>query len=122
MPLPKAVESYFEAIEGPMQDVATALAAAVCGQNSKLKATLAWGHPCWFSNERIFSIIPHARHCNLQLWAGARLAPHYLGRIEGSGKSLRHVKVRSPDEIDDELVDIIDRAIMLDAEEGVRVR
>jgi hypothetical protein len=56
------------------------------------------------------------------LWSGARLAEHYVGRIEGSGKMLRHVKVRSVDEIDDELLDIIDRAVQLDEEHPVRVR
>lgn len=122
MPLPKAVEDYFEALDGPMKPVAVALAHAVSKQNSRLKATIAWGYPCWFGNERVFSVIPHARHCNLQLWAGAKLAAQYIGRIEGSGKSLRHVKVRDEDEIDDELEDIIDRAILLDREEGVMVR
>eukprot|EP00919_Chromeraceae_sp_WS-2016_P064510 GHVR01152644.1.p1 GENE.GHVR01152644.1~~GHVR01152644.1.p1 ORF type:complete len:123 (-),score=11.72 GHVR01152644.1:8-376(-) len=122
MPMPKAVEAYFESLDDPMRTVAVGLGEAISTQSSRLKATLAWNYPCWFGNERVFSVIAHSAHCNLQLWSGVRLAKHYVGRIEGSGKMLRHVKVRSLAEIDDELIDIIDRAIMLDEEQPVRVR
>jgi hypothetical protein len=41
-----------------------------------------------------FAIIPHRAHVNLQLADGATL-PNLDGRIEGTGKRVRHVKVRS---------------------------
>jgi hypothetical protein len=41
-----------------------------------------------------FAIIPHKAHVNLQLANGADL-PNPDGRIEGTGKRVRHVKVRS---------------------------
>ena len=41
-----------------------------------------------------FAIIPHKTHVNLQLADGAEL-PNPDGRIEGTGKRIRHVKVRS---------------------------
>ncbi|MEM5518684.1 DUF1801 domain-containing protein [Henriciella sp. AS95] len=122
MPMPNAVQSYFDDLEGPMKPIAIRLAQAIIAQHPGLKATLAWNYPCWFGHERIFSVIAHSRHCNLQLWSGARLAKDYIGRIEGSGKMLRHVKVRSPSDIDDELLDIIDRAVQLDEVDPARVR
>ena len=42
----------------------------------------------------LFAIIPHKAHVNLQLADGADL-PNEDGRIEGTGKRVRHVKVRS---------------------------
>jgi len=42
----------------------------------------------------VFAIIPHTAHVNLQLADGADL-PNPDGRIEGTGKRVRHVKVRS---------------------------
>ena len=42
----------------------------------------------------LFAIIPHKAHVNLQLADGAEL-PDPDGRIEGTGKRIRHVKVRS---------------------------
>ncbi len=41
--------------------------------------------------------IPHARYVNLGFFQGAHL-PDPDRRLEGTGKVLRHVKVRSPDE------------------------
>ena len=42
----------------------------------------------------MFAIIPHKAHVNLQLADGADL-PNPDGAIEGTGKRIRHVKVRS---------------------------
>jgi hypothetical protein len=42
----------------------------------------------------LFAIIPHKAHVNLQLADGVDL-PNPEGRIEGTGKRIRHVKVRS---------------------------
>ena len=42
----------------------------------------------------LFAIIPHKAHVNLQLADGVDL-PNPVGRIEGTGKRIRHVKVRS---------------------------
>jgi Domain of unknown function (DU1801) len=41
-----------------------------------------------------FAIIPHKAHVNLQLADGVDL-PNPDGHIEGTGKRMRHVKVRS---------------------------
>jgi hypothetical protein len=45
----------------------------------------------------LFAIIPHTAHVNLQLADGVDL-PNPDGRIEGTGKRVRHVKVRSVDD------------------------
>jgi hypothetical protein len=42
----------------------------------------------------MFAIIPHKAHVNLQLVDGVDL-PNPDGRVEGTGKRARHVKVRS---------------------------
>jgi hypothetical protein len=44
----------------------------------------------------LFAIIPHKSHVNLQLADGADL-PNPGGLIEGTGKRIRHVKIRSVD-------------------------
>jgi hypothetical protein len=41
-----------------------------------------------------FAIIPHTAHVNLQLADGVDL-PNPDGMIEGSGKRIRHIKIRS---------------------------
>lgn len=44
----------------------------------------------------LFAIIPHGGHVNLQLADGIDL-PNPDGLVEGTGKRIRHVKVRSAD-------------------------
>ena len=44
-----------------------------------------------------FAIIPHTAHVNLQLADGVEL-PNPDGRIEGTGKRVRHIKIRSEDD------------------------
>lgn len=122
MPKPASVVAYFESLDGKTAPIAAALRKTIERRWPLLNSKLAWGVPCWTGNERVFSIIAHSEHCNLQLWSGARLADHYVGRIEGTGKALRHVKVFSPGDIDDELIDIMERAVELDGAEPRAVR
>ncbi|MEM1087580.1 MAG: DUF1801 domain-containing protein [Pseudomonadota bacterium] len=122
MPKPASVVTYFDGLDGEPATIASQLRKTIEGRWPTLKSKLAWGLPCWTGNERVFSIIAHTAHCNLQLWSGARLADNYIGRIEGTGKALRHVKVYDVAEIDDELIDIMERAVALDRTNPIAVR
>ena len=122
MPKPKTVREYFDGLEPHQGAIAIALEDAIKKHWPHLTVKLAWGFPCWSGNERVFSVMGQTDRCNLQLWQGAELADDYLDRIEGTGKSLRHVKVYSVDQVNDELIDIMDRAVTLDAVAPQRVR
>lgn len=122
MPKPKTVRAYFDGLEPHQGAIAVALENAIMQHWPHLTVKLAWGFPCWSGNERVFSVMGQTDRCNLQLWQGAALADDYLERIEGTGKSLRHVKVYSVDQVNDELIDIMDRAVTLDATAPQRVR
>jgi hypothetical protein len=54
---------------------------------------IAFGHSLKLRG-LLFAIVPHASWVNLQLADGAQL-PDPDGLIEGTGKRVRHVKVRS---------------------------
>ena len=118
---PKTHEAYSDRLEGPMTDLAAALRICVRERAPHLSEALAWGFPCYAGNERVFSIIAHKGHVNLQLWNGARLAPAHL-RVAGTGKQLRHVKLKALDELDAGLDAIIDAAVKLDREDPQPVR
>lgn len=115
------VEDWYAGLSGPARALAMALRDRIVERHPSLKIALAWGFPCWSGNERIFSVIAHKTRINLQLWSGARLAERFPDRIEGTGKALRHVKVHSAADIDDELDAIIDAAVTLDATDPERV-
>lgn len=116
------VEVYFDKQSGSVASIASALRDCIASHGEGLTCALAWGFPCWSGNERIFSVIAHKDRCNLQLFSGNRLAAAWPARIEGTGKQLRHVKVRSVGEIDSELADIIVAAIKLDRIDPQKVK
>lgn len=68
----KSVSEWFETVEPDMAPIATALRDAIETADPGLSTKLAWGFPCWSGTERVFSIVAHAAHCNLQLWYGAK--------------------------------------------------
>ena len=49
------------------------------------------------TRDLVFAVAPHGAHVNLQLADGVEL-PDPDGLIEGTGKRIRHVKVRSIDD------------------------
>ena len=116
------IEAYLETTEGPMAPVARSLVDLIDHRWPELHPHIAWGFPSWKGTGRIISVIAHAKHCNVQLFHGAKLANDYPDRIEGTGKALRHVKVRSVDDIDETLIDILKHAIELDRTEPEAVR
>jgi hypothetical protein len=46
----------------------------------------------------VIALIPHTAHVNVQLADGAEL-PDPAGIVEGTGKRIRHVKCRSPQDV-----------------------
>ena len=99
----KDAETWFSNLDPTQREIAESLRARIQLAGPDLTCKLAWGFPCWSGRERIFSIAAHKDRCNLQLFYGAELAPFHPARIEGTGKTLRHVKIRSLDEIDEGL-------------------
>ena len=56
-----------------------------------------WGNPCWVMGKRnIAFICSYTSHIDLGFFQGARLQSPLL---EGTGKGMRHIKVRSPQDI-----------------------
>lgn len=109
-----SVDAYFERLD--REKASAPLARAVRGWTRQraphLTEDMAWGYPCYSGEDRVCSIVPHKAHINLQFFRGAELAAHV--RVEGSGKALRHVKIYSPDDLDDGLAVILAEAIALD--------
>ena len=109
-----SVGAYFDTLEGERRDTALALRALLDEALPAATIGLAWGKPCWSGAGRIASVIANARHVNLQLWRGAELVARWPGRIEGTGKGLRHVKLACASAVDEELRAIVRAAGELD--------
>lgn len=99
----RAFDRFLDASAPAVADVARALRSTVLAGAPDVVETfdagdglLAFG-PCGSRRQFWFAIIPHKAHVNLQLADGAGL-PNPDGRIEGTGKRIRHVKIRSVDD------------------------
>ncbi len=63
-------------------------------QGPALVIVTKWANE-WFSgNDLVFAIHAFRRHVGVEFWRGAALAPGHL-MLEGTGKNLRHVKLRA---------------------------
>ena len=84
-----------------------------------LRESIKWGNPFFEKKGKVFYIASQAdKYVTLGLWQGA-LLPNPDGLIEGTGKRMRHVKVRSVDEMaPSRLGRIIRGALELDGAEG----
>lgn len=57
------------------------------------REAIKWGYPTWVGKGNIVAVAPHTDHVNLQFYRGTSL-PDPTGALEGTGKALRHVKLR----------------------------
>jgi hypothetical protein len=50
-------------------------------------------------SDLLFAVLPHREHVNLEFADGAKLPdPEHL--LEGTGKNIRHIKLRSPEDVE----------------------
>jgi len=57
------------------------------------RETVKWGYPCYEQNGNVCSLMPAEGYVRLQFFRGAELGDPD-GLLEGTGKGMRHVKVR----------------------------
>jgi len=95
-----AFDRHLDATAGEVAEIARALRSTVL---ENYPGAIEWFDPgnglLAIGSERrmkalLFAIIPHRTWVNLQVADGAEL-PDPGGRVEGTGKRIRHVKVRS---------------------------
>lgn len=81
-----------------------------------------WGHPWYVGNDLVLLVGPFANHTSVEFWRGTTLKdPEHL--LEGTGKNLRHVKLRSvEDATRPAFVGLMREAIRLDESEPPRRR
>ena len=108
------VDRAIGALDPARRAVARELCRIARAVRPPLTERLLWGNPVWSGHGRVLCLQIYDDHVNLGLWRGAELVPRFP-EIEGTGKSLRHVKVptdaaaRAPS-----LVAIVRAAVALD--------
>lgn len=98
---------YLTTVADDLRPVVTELRRIILATVPAAEESLKWGNLCYGVGTGMLYLSSHRGHVNFGLVFGARIQDD-TGRIEGTGKSLRHVKFRSVDEVQqlhDRLVD-----------------
>jgi hypothetical protein len=86
------VDRYIAAISPSLRPVARAVRILVRTSAPGLSERLYMGVPTWFGRGRVVYLADYLDHLNLGFYQGVRVPdPHRL--LEGTGKSMRHVKL-----------------------------
>jgi hypothetical protein len=98
------IETWFDTLAPTQEAVARELQRLVLEAAPQLAQAIKWGN-LLFVHERAhaLAIVAHKDHCNLQVFGGGRLAAQFPA-LEGSGKDMRHLKVRHGQPVDAALV------------------
>ncbi len=86
--------ALIEAHEPSQRPIASRLRALVRTTSPELRECVKWGSPMWVGQKNVLCLMMYPDHVNLGFFRGAELA-HKHPEVEGTGKGLRHVKVRS---------------------------
>lgn len=111
----KEVDALLAEINLPQRDVARALREVILETGSRLQEKVMYGVPWYRGKNYVFAIAAHSNHTNLEFYRGSSLRdPARL--LEGTGKNMRHVKVRTvADATQPRLRALLREAIALDS-------
>lgn len=117
--------SHFSKLDPHIEELARAAYDFVSEIEPSLARMKRWGFPGFVGNSTIVTICGQEQHVNLQFFHGAHL-PNPNGLLEGTGKDLRHIKIRSAVDLErGGMREVVLAAIAFDAtlrDEGLRER
>ncbi len=94
---------YIDGLKGEMRDVAAALRRVVLAAAPGMNEVIMWGRP-WFEHHGpVCYLAANRAHVTFGFRRGTDLTDP-KGMLEGTGKGMRHLKVRRVDEIPRDVV------------------
>lgn len=104
------IESWFDLLPEASRATARQIQAAVLAAQPQLMQAIKWGNLVFMrEGMNAMAIVSHRSHVNLQVFNGQLLAAQYP-QLEGTGKGLRHLKLRCGQPVDAALVGALARA------------
>lgn len=101
------IEAWFDTLQPEPRELARALRAAVAAAEPTLAQSIKWGNLMFTHGGRhALAIVIHKDHANLQVFNGIALAQRFP-MLEGTGKGMRHLRLRFRQPIDEELVEAL---------------
>ena len=94
----KTVNAYISGLTPDKREIAEALRKIILSADAELQASIKWGNPTYEKKGRVCYIAVAGAYLNFGFFKGVHLSDP-TGRIEGTGKEMRHIKVKSLDDI-----------------------
>src|SRR5262249_5507258 len=90
-------------LRGPVAPLARALRALIRQAAPMASESIKWGMPVYATGKLICAVRPAAGYVALQFYGSGTALPDPEGLLEGTGKRMRHVKIRTRDDIKKDL-------------------
>ena len=116
----KNVDSWISEHDPAIRQICETLRDIVLKGDPELKESIKWGNPVYEKRGKVFYLSATDRYVTLGFFQGARLTDPG-GRIDGTGKGMRHVKVRALEDIDKvQFASWVSEALTLDSQSAKR--
>jgi len=97
----KGVSEYINSLQEDKKEIVKALRSIILSVDPSLNESLKWKQPVYSKKGDICYIFPTGGHVNLGFYRALELKdPKKL--LEGTGKNMRHIKIKSMKDIDKE--------------------
>lgn len=104
------IGAWFDTLRAEQRETAQALREAVLAAEPGLEQSVKWGNLVFsHAGAHALAIVIHKDHANLQVFNGAALRERFP-MLEGTGKGLRHLRLRYRQPVDAGLVESLARA------------
>jgi uncharacterized protein YdhG (YjbR/CyaY superfamily) len=104
------IEAWFDTLQPEQQEMARALRGLLVAAEPSLAQSIKWGNLMFTSGGRhALAIVIHKDHANLQVFNGLTLFERFP-MLEGSGKGMRHLRLRYRQPLDEGLVEALAHA------------
>ena len=91
--------AFFGSLNEPVASLAKELRGIIRKAVPDVSESIKWGMPVYEKNGMICAIRPHRDYVALQFYTSGTSLPDPDGLLEGTGRRMRHVKVRAKREI-----------------------
>ncbi|MEX0813955.1 MAG: DUF1801 domain-containing protein [Chitinophagales bacterium] len=99
MQLSKKVDDYIANADKPLKDILLKLRQLIAEAVPKAKENFKWGQPVYTTEKDFCYLKLNKQHINIGFFNFEKITdPNNL--LEGSGKNMRHIKIRSISDID----------------------
>ncbi len=114
----KTVDAYIASLEAWQAEVVSSVRQIVLKAAPQAEEAIKWAQPVYSSNGPFAYIKAFKNSVNFGFWRGVDLADPQ-GILEGSGDKMRHIKLSSLDEIDENaFANFIQQAVNLNMRKG----